>query len=515
MKLSIKVKLILLSTAMILLVIGIMASVFLFRERSLVRENIVNKAKVQVTRLGSATRNGWYSSDRDLTFVDLMSTYKKVPNLIYVFIVDIRGKKEKIEVSTGGSQSKTTREELAEKFWKPFPKELKKGQLQYSNRDEPLVLDWKAENEEILDFALPVFHPIRKNEKIVLIRMGISTREIDEKTRQTTITILAISAVLLLLGAGLGFSLGWYLSTPIQKLARHALQLGTGDFSLRINLKRGDELGDLSNSINSMAESLEEGEKIKLDKARIDEQIGLAKEIQEGLNPSNFYNKSGLEVKGFTKAAKGIGGDYFDFIDIDDENVVILVSDVSGKDIPASLIMIMIRTVLNTLIKEDKKKGTSSTTQKLVETINEIMSSDFAIDKFATMLLLIINRKTGDLYFTNAGHNPVIIYRAELERCTHIPLDGLPIGVDEDSEYKMGHTVLKKGDITILYSDGVTEAWNNKKEEYQKERVLKNLIDFHPLNAEEINEKMVEEIWKFMDNAPQHDDTTLVVVKKS
>jgi sigma-B regulation protein RsbU (phosphoserine phosphatase) len=191
--------------------------------------------------------------------------------------------------------------------------------------------------------------------------------------------------------------------------------------------------------------------------------------------------------------------------------VAVLVSDVSGKDIPASLIMIMIRTVLNTLIKS----GSSTSPDMIVKAVNQIMSSDFAIDKFATMLFLIINRKTGDLHFSNAGHAPVLIYRSDINKCSQLSVEGLPIGVDEDSEYVMGHTKLNTGDVTILYSDGVTEAWNPAKEEYQKGRVIRNLINFNALDAKTINEKIIADVWEFMQDAAQHDDTTLVVVKKT
>jgi len=494
---------------MILAVVGIMGVFFLIRERNLVRSNIVDKSEVQVNRLASAASNSWFSPDRDIFFIEMMQTYSRIPSLLYLFILDGNGKI--VTQTRSQSVAKISPELLQKNYLTSFPSPLKNQQDKYTKDSSPLVLDWKVGNEEILDFYLPIFHPVRKNERIALIRLGMSTLEIEEKTRESTITILSITVLLLLIGIALGFIQGWYFSNPIQKLAHHAKTLGSGDFSVRIDLKRSDELGGLANAFNGMASSLEDGEKMKMEKARIDEQIGLAKEIQEGLNPRQLYNKEGLQIKGYTKAAKGVGGDYFDFIDVDESRVAVLVSDVSGKDIPASLIMIMIRTVFITLLKTN----IPLTSAMIVRSVNAIMSSDFAIDKFATMLFMIIDRKTGELFFTNAGHNPVLIYRAELGRCTHISLDGLPIGVDGDSEYNMGRTFLKPGDITVLYSDGVTEAWNEKKEEYQKRRIIKDLKDYHEMDAKQINDKIIENVWQFVNGAPQHDDTTLVVVKKT
>lgn len=508
MKLSIQTKLVLITSSIILLVISVMGFYFLFRERGLVRENIVSKAGIQVNRLASSVSNSWFSTDRDLFLVDTMATYRNVTSLLYLFIVDDN---DQIIAQTVGKELKLDKGKATDLFVKAFPQKLKQKQREYKKIDEPLIEDWISKEEDVIDFYLPLFHPIRKNEIIAKIRMGISTREISEKTREATITILTITFVLLLIGVGLGFLIGYYFSKPIVKLAGHALALGGGDFSLRINLKRGDELGKLAEAFDSMAQSLEDGERLKLEKARIDEQIELAREIQEGLNPSGYYNKEGLQIKGYTKAAKGVGGDYFDFIDIDERRVAVLVSDVSGKDIPASLIMIMIRTVFNTLLKTN----IPLTSAMIVRSVNAIMASDFAIDKFATMLFMIIDRQTGELFFTNAGHNPVLVYRNELSQCTHVSLDGLPIGVDEESEYNMGRTFLQPGDVTILYSDGVTEAWNNEKEEYQKHRIIKNLKNYHDLSAKEINERIIDDVWEFVGDAPQHDDTTLVVVKKT
>ena len=222
----------------------------------------------------------------------------------------------------------------------------------------------------------------------------------------------------------------------------------------------------------------------------MEEQIEMAKEIQEGLNPTNFYEKGGIQLKGYTKAARGVGGDYFDYIDIDDDRVGALISDVSGKGVPASLVMVMIRTVFTSCMSRGDVDCAS-----VVRAINDALDVDFAIDKFATLFFLIYDRKTGELSFSNAGHGPLFCYRASMNSCTITKLDGVPIGIMEDLEYKQAKVKLHPGDMVILFTDGVTEMRNEQGEEYGLHRLNMLIVDNHSLNAEDFVSLLVE-TWK-------------------
>jgi sigma-B regulation protein RsbU (phosphoserine phosphatase) len=222
-----------------------------------------------------------------------------------------------------------------------------------------------------------------------------------------------------------------------------------------------------------------------------------------------YYEKDGIQIKGYTRAAKGVGGDYFDYIDIDENRVGALISDVSGKGVPASLVMVMIRTVFTTYVRRPDVDCSS-----VVTAINDSLSSDFAIDKFATLFFMIYDRKTEELSFTNAGHAPLYCYRAKLGAFTATQLDGVPIGIMEDVQYKQGRIRLNPGDIVIMFSDGVSEMRNMNKDEYGLERVHKMLLENHHLSAKDFVEKLVAEVNAFQGEAPQHDDMTMLVFKR-
>jgi sigma-B regulation protein RsbU (phosphoserine phosphatase) len=223
-----------------------------------------------------------------------------------------------------------------------------------------------------------------------------------------------------------------------------------------------------------------------------------------------FYNKDGVEIKGFTRAAKGVGGDYFDYIDIDGDRVGALISDVSGKGIPASLVMVMIRTVFVSYISRKDIQCSG-----VVKAINDSLSADFAIDKFATLFFMIYNRATEEIAFSNAGHGPLFCYRASLKACSLTKIDGMPIGIMEDVEYSQAKVKLSKGDIVVLYSDGITEMRNPEKEEYGRNRLQKLLMNNSDLNANDLVEKIVTDVDIFRREAAPHDDMTVLVLKRS
>ncbi len=271
-----------------------------------------------------------------------------------------------------------------------------------------------------------------------------------------------------------------------------------------------DELGLLAHEFNAMTDHLKKAKDMEIESRIMQEQLELAKEIQEGLNPMAFYDRNGIQIKGYTRAAKGVGGDYFDYIDIGETRVGALISDVSGKGVPASLVMVMIRTVFTNSVKNNRHVDCAT----IVRSINDALSADFAIDKFATLFFMIYNRETGELSFTNAGHGPLFCYRASLARCTVSKLDGVPIGITEDVEYEQAKVKLSPGDVVVLYTDGITEMRNEAKEEYGRNRLQKLLTANHELNAQEIVEKLVGDVDEFRGNASPHDDMTTLVMKR-
>jgi serine phosphatase RsbU (regulator of sigma subunit) len=127
---------------------------------------------------------------------------------------------------------------------------------------------------------------------------------------------------------------------------------------------------------------------------------------------------------------------------------------------------------------------------------------------------LIYNRATGELAFSNAGHGPLFCYRADRKVCTRTTLDGVPIGIMEEVDYKQAKIKFNPGDMVVLYTDGITEMRNEHREEYGLERVHKLMLEHNELNANDFLDLLINDVEIFRGETPPHDDTTALVFKR-
>jgi len=322
--------------------------------------------------------------------------------------------------------------------------------------------------------------------------------------------ILSISLGFLGISIVVAVVLATLTTRPVKALYKGAEIIGKGNLDYRIEIKSRDELGQLANEFNLMTAKIKEAKEKEIASRIMEEQLEMAKDIQEGMNPIAFYNKNGIQIKGYTKAKESVGGDYFDYIDIDENKVGALISDVSGKGIPASLIMVMIRTVFTSYIS---RKDVSCA--GVVRAINDAMSLELAFDRFATMFFMIYDRKNEELSFSNAGYGPLLCYRSSMKACTHTQLEGVPIGIDEEYEYKQARVKLNPGDLVVLCTDGVTEMRNAQQKEYGQKRLQNLLVNNYELDADKFVELLVQDLEKFRGSEPPHDDTTVLVLKRT
>ncbi|MFW6366271.1 MAG: PP2C family protein-serine/threonine phosphatase [Spirochaetota bacterium] len=371
--------------------------------------------------------------------------------------------------------------------------------------------DPESEGGKIYDFIYPVYSR-HDDTRISYVRMGFSDNIIRERIAQITRIILITAAIFIALSLVAALILAVITTRPLNKLSEGVRIIGTGNLDHKIVVRSRDEIGSLANQFNAMTSELKDAREKEIENRIMEEQLDLAREIQEGLNPMDFYNKRGIEIKGFTRAAKGVGGDYFDYIDIDENRVGALISDVSGKGIPASLVMVMIRTVFVAAIRQDPKYIQC---KNIVAAINDSLSADFAIDKFATLFFMIYDRQSETLAFSNAGHGPLFCYRANKNRCTVTTIEGVPIGIMDEVEYNQTVVQFGPGDIVVLYTDGITEMRNPSKEEYGRTRLQKLIIDNSSLDAEKLVDVIVGDVEAFREDAPPHDDMTTLVLKRS
>ncbi|HQY51477.1 MAG TPA: PP2C family protein-serine/threonine phosphatase [Ignavibacteria bacterium] len=249
-----------------------------------------------------------------------------------------------------------------------------------------------------------------------------------------------------------------------------------------------------------------------LSKQKIDSELIIAREIQEALLPDKIPEIENYEIAGMNDPALQIGGDYFDFIKIAEDKLVIVIADVSGKGTPASLLMASIQSAVHSYLKLYEEGNFDFA--KVTEKINELIYENTSSEKFITFFWGILDSKENTFEYINAGHNPPQMLKGN--KFIELTEGGFIIGIlDIPMNYEIGKVEMGKDDIIVFYTDGVTEALNIKDEEYG-ETNLKNVILYEKNNSPAvILDSIKNSVLEFSKNMPQYDDITLIVLKKT
>jgi len=241
---------------------------------------------------------------------------------------------------------------------------------------------------------------------------------------------------------------------------------------------------------------------------KIEEELNFATDIQTNLLPKLNPKIYGYDIAGKSIPAKEVGGDYYDFISIDEDKNAICLGDISGKGMPAAMLMANLQATLR-----GQAIFTSSAGECLTRA-NKLLYRSTDLQKFATLFYGILDSSKDVLHFSNAGHDPPFLISVD-KATTRLTKGGTVLGFMEDYQFEEDSVILKSGDIIIIYSDGITEAMNGNDEEYGEEKLLTILKKNTLLKAEEIIEKIFESIKLHVKGVPQSDDITIVVIKKN
>jgi serine phosphatase RsbU (regulator of sigma subunit) len=496
-KYGLRLKISLAIIMLVTVIIGIMTFYFIQEEAELLKNQIMQFAERETEHLATIARESISQQD-ELPLVAAIRNLNEVDFIAYAYVIDPRGQIiQNFDPSLNGQV---------------LEDDITKKSMEYSKKDEPLIQSYPDDQyggSIIYDISIPLFHVVF-NQRIGTVRIGFSNIVIQKQVAKMTRNISLIGLVFLALSVAGSIMLASVIIKPLKKLTAGAAIIGTGNLDYKIDMTTTDELGLLAKEFNDMTDQLKKAREMEIESRIMEEQLELAREIQEGLNPMDFYNKGGVQIKGYTRAARGVGGDYFDYIDIDSTKVGALISDVAGKGIPASLVMVMIRTVFTSYVNRGEVEC-----GPLVKAINDSLSADFAIDKFVTLFFMIYDRTRHELSFSNAGHGPLFCYRASLKACTITKLDNVPIGIMDDVDYGQARVKMDPGDTVVMYTDGITEMRNEDREEYGAVRLQKMIMTHTDLDANELVETIVDDVEKFRGDVLPHDDMTLLVLKRS
>lgn len=339
----------------------------------------------------------------------------------------------------------------------------------------------------------------------------IVARATEAKARviETTLKALQLTAAILIIVVAVVTALAFFgsrfVSRPILHLAEAAIDLSNGDYQARVDIKAGGELKMLGDVFNALGPRLKERE-------RMQTSLALAKEVQQYLLPPRTPQRRWVEIAASCSFCEELGGDYYDFIDLQEVSpgrLAIAVGDVSGHGVGAALLMATVRGGLHSLVKVHH-----ADLGQMFRLLNEIFFGSSGLEHFMTLFFGVLDEAERSFRWVSAGHGPCFWMQQESGRIRELETTGIPLGILDDVEYPPAEPVfLASGDVLLIATDGLWEAQNAAGEMFGTARLLGQLEAGRDRSATEMQTAILSARREFCGVLPQNDDITLVVVK--
>ena len=301
-------------------------------------------------------------------------------------------------------------------------------------------------------------------------------------------------------------------SRPLKQLARSAEEVAQGRFDAPLpEIRYNDEIRHLRDSVEDMQHSLtnyiSELTAATEQRVTMERELGIAREIQKAMLPRDYPDREDVGIAGRQTPALAVGGDLYDFF-IRGDALYFCIGDVSGKGVPASLVMAVTSTQFRSLGQEEDQPG------RIVQLLNQTLSTRNESLMFVTLFVGILHLDTGILDYCNAGHDaPLLVGSDGSVRLLEVQ-PNLALGVMSDQEFKAQQTVLEPGSLLFLYTDGLTEAENPDHGLFGLDRALAAAKEAGPVSPAALLDAMTSAVHRFVSGAEQSDDLTMLVLKR-
>ena len=248
---------------------------------------------------------------------------------------------------------------------------------------------------------------------------------------------------------------------------------------------------------------------------RMRRELALAAEVQQRLLPSEAPKGVAMELAGFCEPARGVGGDYYDFISFDNSQLGLAIADVAGKGMPAALLMSTVQATLRSLaVRNGSSVPASNELASIVSKLNRLLFNSTNGEHYVTFFVATFDQATQRLTYVNAGHNPPLYLQADgNSEFQQLTAGGLVAGAFEHASYEQEIVQMKRNDLLFLYTDGLTEALNVDGEEFGTGRTMDTLKSVASLSVEQIRDVIVRRVKEWCAGMSLYDDLTFVVMK--
>jgi serine phosphatase RsbU (regulator of sigma subunit) len=370
------------------------------------------------------------------------------------------------------------------------------------------------ENEEIVDGLddkdriVNAIAPVASSFGVVY---GMDYGSLDENLFVAKVQIVVLALIGLVLALMLSYMISVSITNPLKLLKEGADRIAKRDFSVRVSVKGKDEVGMLASTFNKMAEDLEASTEAMLYKERVQKELELAAQMQQELLPDEELETEFFDVSGGLVPATEVGGDAFDYIEMNDGRHLIYLGDVTGHGVAAGIVSSIANAMLYAM------KGVSDL-RELIARLNDVMLEKTTMKVFMTMALILWDEKKSTAYYVNAGHPPVLYYDSGEKKVTEVKVDGIALGLSDQlsGSTNMQKIRMKPNDVLVIYSDGVPEAVNLDGVQYgmQKLRAIVQDAANDLYTAKGIKNAILADVVQYIGEEERKDDMTVVVLKK-
>ncbi len=390
------------------------------------------------------------------------------------------------------------------------------------------VVDWNTG-----DASAPALINVQTRFSKLYQRLFAALGDLAPGVEVILLTVAILFALIEFVALMIGTQLTRTVTSAIDQLYQATKHINRGNFSHRISLKSHDQIATLANSFNSMTASLEKLIEEQKEKQRLENELAIAHEVQSQLFPKEISQLARLEVHGFCRPARTVSGDYYDFLKLDSERLVLAVGDISGKGISAALMMATIHSAVRAYSLQDipalrepvalgagsglsaievsAAPGPEVSPAALLTLLNHQLFASTPAEKYATLFFGIYHGAEQSLTYSNGGHLPPIIL-SEDGTIRRLDCGGTVVGLFDSVSYEEGTASLRPGELFLAYSDGVTEPENDFGE-FGEKRLVDLVRENLDLSLPRISEIVTAAVDDWIGANEQPDDVTLVLAR--
>jgi phosphoserine phosphatase RsbU/P len=391
------------------------------------------------------------------------------------------------------------------------------------------VIDWASGDH---DERSPLVR-VQTRPSVLYGRLFAALGDFAKGAELILLFIAIVLAVIELLALVIGASLTRSITGAVAELYRATQHVDQGDFSHRIPVSSNDQLAGLANSFNSMTTSIEKLILEQKEKQRLENELVIAQEVQAQLFPREISQLKSLEVHGFCRPARTVSGDYYDFLTLSSDKMILAAGDVSGKGISAALLMATIHSAVRAYSMEGIPvlreaiavgatagaamtlasgiEGAEASPAVLLSLLNHQLYESTPQEKYATLFLALYDGRSRKLTYSNGGHLPPIVI-SEDGAIRRLEQGGTVVGLFDNLSFDEASLHLKAGDVVLAYSDGVTEP-ENEFGEFGEERLIDLVRENRELSLIRITELVTAAVDDWIGEKEQPDDITLVLAR--